>query len=61
MYLAFFMIFRTSQFFILYILIYAKDNYGEKYRQNVNITFTVEEDQEEESGYSIKWVLEFVE
>lgn len=53
---------KTSQYeYTAFGVIYAKDNYGEKYRQNVNITFTVEEDQEEESGYSIKWVLEFVE
>lgn len=47
--------------YVVYGVVYAENNYGEKYYQNTNITFTVGEDAEESKGYSIDWDIEFVE
>lgn len=52
---------KTSQYeYTAFGTIYAEDNYGDLYKQNVDIVFTAEEDSEEDSGYSIKWDIEFV-
>ena len=45
--------------YVVYGKLYAKDNYGDNYKQNSNIIFTVVEDTEGENGYSIKWDVEF--
>lgn len=47
--------------FVLYGVLYAKDNYGQYYKQNSNVIFTAVEDAEKESGYSIDWDVEFVD
>lgn len=47
--------------YVVYGVVYAEDNYGEKYYQNTDVIFTAVEDTEEASGYKIKWDVEFVE
>lgn len=47
--------------FVVYGKLYIEDNYGEKYYQNTNITYTAVEDSEEESGYSIERDVDFVD
>lgn len=45
--------------YVVYGVLYAKDNYGQKYRQNANVIFTAVNDTTE-SGYSIKWNVELI-
>lgn len=53
---------KTSQHtYTAFGTVYAEDNYGKKYYQNIDIVFTAEEDAEEATGYSIKWDVEFVD
>lgn len=47
--------------YVVYGILYAKDNYGKKYYQNSNVIFTVVEDAKEASGYSIKWDIKFTD
>lgn len=44
-----------------YGTLYATDNYNREYYQNIDIVFTAEKDDEEDSGYSIDWDVEFVD
>lgn len=46
--------------YVVYCVLYAKDNYGDKYYQNSNIIFTAVEDDKEKSGYCIQWDIELV-
>ena len=47
--------------YVVYGVLYARNNYGEKYYQNSNVIFTMVEDAEKENGYSIKWEIKLVE
>ena len=47
--------------YIAYGVIYAKDNYDEKYKQNINLVYTAVKSEEEECGYEIMWDLIFVD
>ena len=43
----------------VYAKLYYEDNYGGSYYDTMNVVYTVEEDAEEEKGYSIKTDYEF--
>lgn len=45
----------------LYGVLYAEDNYGDKYRQNFDVTFIAVNDSSTKTGYSIDWTLQLVD
>lgn len=46
--------------YIAYGIIYAEDNYGRQYKQDINIVYTAEKSEEEECGYELNYNLIFV-
>lgn len=47
--------------YIAYGVIYAEDNYGKRYKQNINIVYNAVKNEEEACGYELSWNLKFVD